>query len=265
MAELYHEKGIGSERSNKTEVSQREKNDSKSAGGSSADRESQSASIRSMSKDIPGHEGVWSAIDTLDDIRKMAKESKNKDAFPIDFEENLNKSRDVNAKLLNLIRDRSQRVEKNIRVNRANNMNEEENRDKNDNEKKQEDKSGTRREGRRGLDKTVANMKTESTTSKNEFLYVNLNEHNIYSSSDDELSDPPYSDTSNVADPTASRRRLSDNGPIYISDYTDYQANIRQITSDERAYVLALEDTIRASTAPTLPPKENTDVHNDIN
>ncbi|CCD24972.1 uncharacterized protein NDAI_0E01560 [Naumovozyma dairenensis CBS 421] len=56
-------------------------------------------------------EGVWSDIDTLDDVKKMAQDYKG-DGFPSNFESNLDQMRRSNAKLLTAMRDRNERLQK---------------------------------------------------------------------------------------------------------------------------------------------------------
>ncbi|CAI4037431.1 hypothetical protein SMKI_02G3060 [Saccharomyces mikatae IFO 1815] len=52
----------------------------------------------------------WSEIDTLDDVKKMAKEPIINDGFPTDFEDSLTKMRRSHAQLLRLMRERNQRL-----------------------------------------------------------------------------------------------------------------------------------------------------------
>ncbi|CAI4055775.1 hypothetical protein SKDZ_02G3030 [Saccharomyces kudriavzevii ZP591] len=52
----------------------------------------------------------WSEIDTLDDVKKMAKEPIINDGFPLDFEDKLTQMRRSHAQLLRLMRERNQRL-----------------------------------------------------------------------------------------------------------------------------------------------------------
>lgn len=52
----------------------------------------------------------WSEIDTLDDVKKMAKEPIVNDGFPLDFENDLTQMRRSHAQLLRLMRERNQRL-----------------------------------------------------------------------------------------------------------------------------------------------------------
>ena len=272
-----------------------------SAVSSSADHNKlhSSGSQRSHSKDRFDKDGVWSAIDTLDDVRKMALENKNKDVFPPGFEANLDISRDTNAKLLHIIKDRADRIAQDIRTSRdlrgptpdGSKTNLEGQRRRKG--KKSLGKSLSRKNIARMVDKLESRTNSNNTNASsnsegdlrqnsNSYLSVNLGQYSAYNSSMDDVrynssesdssdenendsdNESSFSDASSAIDPsvTASQRRLPHSGnptnPVYISDYTDYQANITEIAATEVDYVTALIATIRTSSAEdnTNIPKE---------
>lgn len=250
-----------------------------------------SNSLRSHSRERFDKEGIWSAIDTLDDVRKMALDNKNKDVFPPGFESNLDISRKTNAQLLHIIKDRADRIAQDIRTSRdmpsapaetGPSTQGSQRRRKNS---KSLGKSLSRKNIARMVDKLESRTNSNNTnsddsrtnsntiTNSNSFLSVNLGQYNAFnhsreglrynsssSDSDDSDSDSSFSDASSAMDPsaTASQRRLPTSAgatnPVYISDYTDYQANITEIAATEVEYVTALIATIRGGNAGTREP-----------
>ncbi|KAG0664088.1 hypothetical protein C6P45_000702 [Maudiozyma exigua] len=236
-------------------------------------------------KDKFNKDGVWSAIDTLDDVRKMAAENKNQDVFPPGFEDDLNTSRTTNATLLHIIRNRSERIAKDIRTSRecykkedftnpSNKMPETspESGRRSRNRNRKDDKGGPLSRslsilnlGKKSADfNKSSNSNTNSLESGNDklkqigkadkYLSVNLSKHNIFStgggsssevSDDDSLSDVTDETDTNPRPEIKQERPPSK--PLYISDYTDYQANIKKIARDEEEYVSNLIETVRAS------------------
>lgn len=256
-------------------------NDTKSNSRTSSNN---NKTIRStqQKKDKFNKDGVWSAIDTLDDVRKMAAENSNKDVFPAGFEDDLNTSRSTNATLLHIIRNRSERIAKEIRTSREG-YKKEDFSNSNMNKKETSSRSGRRsrykNEDKRGalsrslsilnLGKKSANFSKSSNSFSNsvnlsndkikemaqneEYLSVNLSKQNIFSTdgSSSEVSDEEsFSDATDEFStnprPGMKQERPPQN-PLYISDYTDYQANVKQIARDEEEYVSKLIETVRAS------------------
>ncbi|CAB4253685.1 similar to Saccharomyces cerevisiae YBR197C Putative protein of unknown function [Maudiozyma barnettii] len=207
-------------------------------------------SMASKSKDRFDKDGVWSAIDTLDDVRKMAAENKGKDVFPAGFEEDLDVSRATNATLLHIIRNRAERIAKDIRISREDNK-----QDSKTEEEPVKRKGRTKNKDKdllsRSLSKlNLVNMDKKVIPENDEYLSVNLSKHNIFtnSNSSNENSDvdsQTYSDASDEVDTKTGHSTAKQ--PLYISDYTDYQANIQKIACDEETYVSTLISTVRAS------------------
>lgn len=238
----------------------------------SSSNNNKTISSTQQKKDKFNKDGVWSAIDTLDDVRKMAAENNNKDVFPAGFEDDLNTSRATNATLLHIIRNRSERIAKEIRTSREGYKKEDftnSNMNKSDTPYRSGRRSRQRNEDKNGplsrslsilnLGKkssnsiNLSNDKIKEMSQNEEYLSVNLSKHNIFST---DGSSPEVSDEESFSDATDEfttnprpgiKQERPPQNPLYISDYTDYQANIKQIARDEEEYVSNLIDTVRAS------------------
>ncbi|SMN19604.1 similar to Saccharomyces cerevisiae YBR197C Putative protein of unknown function [Maudiozyma saulgeensis] len=244
------ERSIVSEKSDSQPVSSSKASNNASDARHNKAPPSKRNSVSSGSKDKFDKDGVWSAIDTLDDVRKMAAENRGKDVFPAGFEKDLDVSRETNAALLHVIRNRAERIAKDIRTSREGY--------KQDSKKEEEPvrrKKRTKNKDKdllsRSLSKlNLVNNDKKSIPESEEYLSVNLSKHNIFTNNssctdDSDVDGQTYSDISDDMDIKTGHSTAKQ--PLYISDYTDYQANIQKIAQDEEKYVSTLINTVRAS------------------
>lgn len=155
-----------------------------------------------------GNDTSWSAIDTLDDVKRLSENIDLKDGFLSSFEQELAKTRESKVKLLNIMRDRNYRLEKKIDTQRV--------QETHPDEHFQKDHSLTSLYSPEG-------SKTSSAISLPSFFDRNK-------------------DTKSNNNSTES---FKDSVPIYISDYINTQNNIVELTMEEKSYVNKIVDTIR--------------------
>ncbi|CAL9737253.1 hypothetical protein MOSE0_L07118 [Monosporozyma servazzii] len=150
---------------------------------------------------------TWAAIDTLDDVRKLAMETKDVDYFQEDQEKALNQMRNSHIRLLKLMKGRNSRLEKGELVSDRTNW------DRND-------------------------IKTDENTAKPNM--ARRSSHNFA-----ELIPEPMDGINSMDDDNDTNSKSKSTKPIYVSDYSENLEHVELITSVESQYIDQMEQIIK--------------------
>lgn len=153
---------------------------------------------------------TWAAIDTLDDVRKLAEETKDVDYFHEDQEKSLNQMRKNQIKLLKLMKERNNKLEKVDPIE-----------DKFVNNKLDPTKSDSD-----SNDAEMVDSLKGKDTRKDSRIFVELLPESINALNSD------------LDDKTTKK-------PIYVSDYLENLDNVELITSRECRYIEEMEQIIK--------------------
>ena len=208
----------------------------------------------------------WSAIDTLDDVRKMALENSESSHFPPDFEISLARTRDVHIQLLRGIRERNRRLGRQSNIGGK----------MYDLDVEETSKMGSFSEGPLETETTKSGTTGKSTASKEETA-TSKQVGSKSTGSKTFRADTPGAGVHSQG----SRRRIrhrhgstlffgetekedSDEGeadkrdplgryqrgnhlPVYVSDYVEKEEDLEAIIKRDDEYIQTLEKTIRSS------------------
>lgn len=164
-----------------------------------------SGEISNESEKTQGSATTWAAIDTLDDVRKLAMETKDVDYFQEDQEKALNQMRQSHVRLLKLMKGRNSRLEKGELVS-----------DRTSEVGKEDD--------------TVNTAKTSNANK------TKRGSHNF-----EELIPEPMDRINSVDEDGDAQHKK----PIYVSDYLENLEDVELITSTECQYIEQMEQIIK--------------------
>lgn len=211
----------------------------------------------------------WSAIDTLDDVRKMALENSESSHFPPDFEVSLARTREVHIQLLRGIRERNRRLGRQANTeNKGYDLDVEET-----------SKMGSFSEGPLENETTKSETTGKSTVSKDETATSKQvgskgrgsrtfragilgpsvdnqesrrrrrrmrNRHGSTLFFGEAEKEDGSEDKGDDRDPLG-RYQRGNHLPVYVSDYVEKEEDLEAIIKRDDEYIRTLEKTIRSS------------------